>query len=129
MLVAVFLLAVSSGFTVVHQACFMETMSCCGTMDAGGPMHNNVPSRGPSVAQTDMPCCTSRISGGLVNLIALFEKQNYSDHQKFTVVPLHVDFFPTIPCLNSETSYSTESTRTSSPQPVGKYVLFASFLI
>ena len=127
--VAVLLLAVSSGFTVAHHACQMEQKQCCDSMPFGGPMGGALPSPGPSVGSAAMSCCLSVVGGGLNNLTALFEKQIKIESQKSTLIPLHLDFVACASQPNVEVQFLTQSSQAASPPSVEKYVLFASLLI
>ena len=127
--VALLLLAVSSGFTVVHHACLMEQRQCCDAMASGGPMSSAAPSDGPSIQQASMSCCTSTISGGPNNLTALFEKQGKTEYQRLTVAPLVLDFSSWFSHPNTQVPFFAQRTQAASPPSVEKYLLFASLLI
>lgn len=127
--VAVLMLAVSSGFTVAHHACQMEQKQCCDSMPSGGTMDGTSPSQGPSVGSTATSCCVSIVSGGSYNFTALFEKQSKIESQKFTLAPLQSDFVACPSRANVDVQFLTQSSQAASPPSVEKYVLFASLLI
>ncbi len=129
LLLALVLLAVSSGFTVAHHSCLMKQSQCCDAVASGGPMGNSRPIDGTSISRPSLSCCATTVSGGLSAILALIEKQSSAVDHRLTVAQLHFDFSPLFSSPTTEYTHFTQGLQTSPPPSVEKYVLFASLLI
>jgi hypothetical protein len=83
LVLAVVLIAASSGFTVVLHSCLMADMACCDTMAAGGTIgHPAGNSTAAAFVKGASSCCENTIVGGLNPTTATLENQSVSFHDK-----------------------------------------------
>ena len=127
--IALILFAVSSGFTLAHHSCVMEGMKCCQTMAMGGTMDAERQGHNSWIAQGSALCCVNSISGGLTGFTAIPEMLTKVDIQKCVLTQLAADFSNKITHQDTKLPHFIQSTQTTSPPPVEKYILYASLLI
>ncbi len=126
---AFLLLLLSSGLTIVHHACEMETRLCCAAMQFPGTMDGAKPSHGLALSSVPMSCCRNLVAGGLTTINALIEKQTKTEDQKLDLAPVLCDLSTVSAVRPVSPRFSLPLSEWNDPPPVEKYVLFASLLI
>lgn len=130
MILAVLVLAASSGATTVLHRCQMEVASCCSSNRHANDDACDQPIASPTghFFESDFTCHIDVVVGGVTLMQALLEKEHRPE-TNIAVIPNIVSLSSSSLLQADSPSHTLLVAQTISPPSVDRYVLFNSFLI